>query len=98
MRRLDVPILPMVLGVVLGFMVESNYRRSLLLSGNDHMIFQMFFCTENGMCGAERIILVMNRTSGPKVFSNLQQVFLRFFPEVSYHESNVFHFIFTHFF
>ena len=30
MRRLDVPILPMVLGVVLGFMVESSYRRSLL--------------------------------------------------------------------
>jgi len=39
MRRLDVPILPMVLGVVLGFMVESNYRRSLLLSGGDHSIF-----------------------------------------------------------
>src|SRR6266567_189949 len=39
MRRFDVPILPMVLGVVLGFMVESNYRRSLLLSGGDHTIF-----------------------------------------------------------
>ena len=30
---------PLVLGVVLGFMVESNYRRSLLLSGGDHTIF-----------------------------------------------------------
>ncbi len=39
MRRLDIPVLPMVLGVVLGFMVESNYRRSLVLSGGDHMIF-----------------------------------------------------------
>lgn len=39
MRRLHVPILPMVLGVVLGFMIESNYRRSLLLSGGDHSIF-----------------------------------------------------------
>ncbi|MBA2689954.1 MAG: tripartite tricarboxylate transporter permease [Burkholderiales bacterium] len=39
MRRLDVPVLPMVLGVVLGFMVESNYRRSLLLSNGDHTIF-----------------------------------------------------------
>ncbi len=39
MRRLDVPVLPMVLGVVLGFMVESNYRRSLLLSNGDHAIF-----------------------------------------------------------
>ena len=27
-----VPFLPMVLGVVLGFMVESNYRRALVLS------------------------------------------------------------------
>jgi putative tricarboxylic transport membrane protein len=29
----------MVLGVVLGFMVESNYRRALVLSGGDHMTF-----------------------------------------------------------
>ena len=26
-------------GVVLGFMVESNYRRALVLSGGDHMTF-----------------------------------------------------------
>ena len=39
MRRLGVPVLPVVLGVVLGFMVESNYRRSLVLSGGDHAIF-----------------------------------------------------------
>jgi putative tricarboxylic transport membrane protein len=39
MRRLDVPLLPMVLGVVLGFMVESNYRRSLVLSNGSHRVF-----------------------------------------------------------
>ncbi|MBM3597932.1 MAG: hypothetical protein FJX35_06945 [Alphaproteobacteria bacterium] len=39
MRHLDLPFLPMVLGVVLGHMVESNYRRSLVLSGGDHTIF-----------------------------------------------------------
>lgn len=39
MRQFDIPFLPMVLGVVLGHMVESNYRRSLVLSGGDHMIF-----------------------------------------------------------
>ena len=33
------PFLPAVLGVVLGPIVESNYRRSLLLSGGDHAIF-----------------------------------------------------------
>jgi putative tricarboxylic transport membrane protein len=39
MRWFGMPALPMVLGVVLGFLVESNYRRSLVLSGGDHMIF-----------------------------------------------------------
>jgi putative tricarboxylic transport membrane protein len=39
MRYFKVPFLPMVLGVVLGFMVESNYRRALVLSSGDHMIF-----------------------------------------------------------
>ena len=39
MRYCRVPFLPMVLGVVLGFMVESNYRRSLVLSSGDHMTF-----------------------------------------------------------
>ena len=29
----------LILGVVLGYMVESNYRRSLLISGGDHSIF-----------------------------------------------------------
>jgi putative tricarboxylic transport membrane protein len=39
LRAAGVPVLPMVLGVVLGFMVESNYRRSLVLSGGDHWTF-----------------------------------------------------------
>jgi putative tricarboxylic transport membrane protein len=39
MRWLGLPFLPMVLGVVLGYLVESNYRRSLVLSSGDHMIF-----------------------------------------------------------
>ena len=39
LRLCKVPMLPMVLGAVLGFMIESNYRRSLLLSGGDHGIF-----------------------------------------------------------
>jgi putative tricarboxylic transport membrane protein len=39
MRYVKVPFLPMVLGVVLGFMVESNYRRALVLSSGDHMTF-----------------------------------------------------------
>jgi putative tricarboxylic transport membrane protein len=39
MRYLKIPFLPMVLGVVLGFLVESNYRRALVLSSGDHTTF-----------------------------------------------------------
>jgi putative tricarboxylic transport membrane protein len=28
-----------VLGLVLGYLIESNYRRSLLISAGDHSIF-----------------------------------------------------------
>ena len=39
MRHFKVPFLPMVLGVVLGFMVESNFRRALVLSSGDYTTF-----------------------------------------------------------
>lgn len=39
MRYFKFPFLPMVLGVVLGFMVESNFRRALVLSADDYMTF-----------------------------------------------------------
>jgi putative tricarboxylic transport membrane protein len=39
MRLVGLPFLPAVLGVVLGYLVESNYRRSLVLSGGEHGIF-----------------------------------------------------------
>jgi putative tricarboxylic transport membrane protein len=39
MRLTGFPFLPMILGVVLGHMVESSYRRSLVLSGGDFMVF-----------------------------------------------------------
>ncbi len=39
MRLSQFPFLPAVLGVVLGPMIEGNYRRSLLLSDGDHMVF-----------------------------------------------------------
>ena len=39
MRWFGIPTLPMVLGAVLGFLVESSYRRSLVLSRGDHAIF-----------------------------------------------------------
>jgi putative tricarboxylic transport membrane protein len=39
MRYFGLPLLPTVLGLVLGYMIESNYRRSLVVSGGDHRIF-----------------------------------------------------------
>ncbi|QFR34935.1 tripartite tricarboxylate transporter permease [Ancylobacter sp. TS-1] len=39
LRTLGFPLLPMVLGAVLGPMIESNYRRSLMMGGGDLSIF-----------------------------------------------------------
>jgi putative tricarboxylic transport membrane protein len=39
MHYFRLPVLPMVLGVVLGFMVESNFRRALVISDGDYMTF-----------------------------------------------------------
>jgi putative tricarboxylic transport membrane protein len=39
MRLLGFPFLPMVLGLVLGYLIESNYRRSLQLTGGEHRVF-----------------------------------------------------------
>jgi putative tricarboxylic transport membrane protein len=39
MKYFKLPFLPMVLGVVLGFVVESNYRRALVISGGDYRTF-----------------------------------------------------------
>jgi putative tricarboxylic transport membrane protein len=38
-RLLDIPLLPMILGVVLGYMFEANMRRALLLSDGDVTTF-----------------------------------------------------------
>lgn len=39
MRTFGFPYLPLVLGLVLGYMVEANYRRSLLMTNGDHIVF-----------------------------------------------------------
>ncbi|MGF1593723.1 MAG: tripartite tricarboxylate transporter permease [Kiloniellaceae bacterium] len=39
MRLFGFPFLPLVLGLVLGYLIEANYRRSLLLSNGDHVVF-----------------------------------------------------------
>ena len=39
MRYVGLNPLPMVLGVVLGFMVETNFRRALVLSSGDYRVF-----------------------------------------------------------
>ena len=39
MRLVGFSFLPLVLGLVLGYLIESNYRRALSVSGGDHMIF-----------------------------------------------------------
>lgn len=39
MLRFGFPLVPAILGLVLGGMVETNYRRALALSGGDHLTF-----------------------------------------------------------
>ncbi|MBN2570140.1 MAG: tripartite tricarboxylate transporter permease [Deltaproteobacteria bacterium] len=39
MRRFGFPLAPAVLAIVLGFIIEANYRRALSITGGDHMIF-----------------------------------------------------------
>jgi putative tricarboxylic transport membrane protein len=39
MRMLKFPFLPTVLGLVLGYLVESSFRRSLVVSGDNYSIF-----------------------------------------------------------
>src|SRR3546814_14122626 len=38
MRQFGFPFLPLVLGLVLGSLTEANYRRSLPLTGGDHIV------------------------------------------------------------
>lgn len=39
LRKFDYPLAPMVIGAVLGPICEANFRRSLVISGNDYGIF-----------------------------------------------------------
>ncbi len=39
LRALSFPYLPFILAVVLGYMIEANYRRSLLITDGDHIVF-----------------------------------------------------------
>ena len=45
MRKLELPAVPMLLGLVLGGMTETNFRRALLISdGNPKIFFSSVFC------------------------------------------------------
>lgn len=39
MRRFGFPLAPAVLALVLGYIIETNYRRALTLSAGDHLVF-----------------------------------------------------------
>ena len=45
MRKLELPAVPMLLGLVLGSMTETNFRRALLISdGSPTIFFSSIFC------------------------------------------------------
>lgn len=70
MRMLRLPVLPLVLGLVLGYMVESNYRRSLLISGGEHNIF----VTDPVSLGLLLLALALTLYTGWKEFSATKKV------------------------
>ena len=39
MKKLDFPVAPVILAMVLGYLVESNYRTALVSSQGDYSIF-----------------------------------------------------------
>jgi putative tricarboxylic transport membrane protein len=39
LRKLDFPVTPIILALVLGGILEENFRRALMVSGGDHTIF-----------------------------------------------------------
>ena len=69
MRLLRIPVLPLVLGLVLGYLVESNYRRSLLISGGEHSIF----LTDPVSAGLLSLALVLTLYTAWKEFSDKQK-------------------------
>ena len=45
LRKLDMPAVPILLGMVLGNMTETNFRRALLISnGNPSIFFSSIYC------------------------------------------------------
>ena len=45
LRKLELPAVPILLGMVLGEMTETNFRRALLISnGNPNVFFSSVFC------------------------------------------------------
>ncbi len=67
MRMFGLPQLPMVLGVVLGFMVESNYRRALVIAGGDHRVFvEDPIAHALLLCSLAVVILSLRRKPKPK--------------------------------
>ena len=69
LRLLRLPVLPLVLGLVLGYLVESNYRRSLLISGGEHSIF----ITDPVSAGLLGLALVLTLYTAWKEFTDRQE-------------------------
>jgi len=57
LRWAGVPVLPLILGLVLGYMIEANYRRSLLLSDGDHLVFLQDPLSASFIAAAALIVL-----------------------------------------
>lgn len=65
-RKVGIPLAPIVLALVLGEMMETNFRRAMLASGGDYMIFLSSPITVVLLCAAvfSLVMPMLRRQSG----------------------------------
>ena len=66
LRRLGYPVIPVLLGLILGPLLESNFRRSMILSGGDPRIFVSSPITVVLLLGALFLLLLVSRSKSAK--------------------------------
>ena len=72
LRKLDVPLVPIILGLLLGSDMEQNYRRALSISGGDHAVLVSspiaagLYAATAGLLGVAVFFSVRRRRRGPE--------------------------------
>ena len=72
LRKLDIPLVPIILGLLLGSDMEQNYRRALSISGGEHAILVSspiavgLYAATAGLLGVAVFFSLRRRRRGPE--------------------------------